>query len=82
MTRQYRRYREFHVAGCPCSMCHKLADSGAYSFGFLAPIDKSWNAWRWLFLVTTRGTYYVRWAGFWKRKPWYPPSASQSQEGS
>lgn len=60
--------REFHVIRCSCSICDSLKNVGVGGWGFLAPIDKSWNAWRRLFWIGTYGIYYVRWTGFWKRK--------------
>ena len=59
--------RERHRADCTCSICRSLEHAAPYSFGFLAPADKVWNAWRWLFLVTPTGVRYLRWSGFWQR---------------
>lgn len=61
--------REFHTPACTCSLCRELQYAGPHSFGFLAPLDKVWNAWRWLFLKTATGTQYLRWTGFWQRTP-------------
>lgn len=60
--------REFHPTQCRCSICAELKHAGVGACGFLAPIDKSWNAWRWLFWVRPNGIRYVRWTGFWKEK--------------
>jgi hypothetical protein len=61
--------REFHPTSCTCSFCRELGNSGHRSFGFLAPQDKAWNAWRWVFYVTRNGIRYWRWNGFWQRQP-------------
>jgi hypothetical protein len=59
--------REFHPIWCPCSICDSLKNVGVGGFGFLAPIDKTWNAWRWVFWIRTYGIRYVRWTGFWQK---------------
>lgn len=60
--------REHHEIACACSICRSLQHAAPYSFGFLAPAEKAWNAWRWLFLVTPHGIRFLRWSGFWKRR--------------
>lgn len=61
--------REFHQRPCACSICRQHEYSGAHSFGLLTPLDKAWNAWRWLFYVGRRGIWYLRWTGFWQAQP-------------
>ena len=61
--------REFHPASCACSICRELRYAAAPSFGFLAPEDKSWNSWRWLFATTKAGRYFLRWNKFWQPLP-------------
>lgn len=61
--------REFHTPVCDCSICRELQYAGPHSVGFLAPLDKCWNSWRWLFYKTAEGIHYLRWTGFWQRRP-------------
>jgi hypothetical protein len=61
--------REWHIHGCRCSYCRRLADCGARSWGFVAPQEKVWNAWRGVYVVGGDGIWYLRWTGFWQRKP-------------
>lgn len=66
--------REFHQRPCNCSICKPNEWAGIHSFGLLTPMDKTWNAWRWLFYVGQQGIWYLRWNGFWQAQPnWRRP---------
>lgn len=67
--RQWRRMIEFHERGCPCSWCKGCEWRGVGSIALCLPIDKVWNSHRVISLVRPRGILYVRWTGFWQRRP-------------
>ncbi len=45
---------------CTCSHCHGLEYDAPWSIGFRVPIEKAFNSWFILYLVTTRANHYVR----------------------
>lgn len=53
---------------CKCSIC-ELVDKRKYVVGFLWPENKEWNSWRWFYIRTSEAKYYIRWHGFWMKKP-------------